>query len=260
MSRVGPAALVAAIGALVYLLAVWTHAGLALDAGVLGAVSHIPGLSDPVGDAMQTLIIPMLVIGSATVIVLAVRSHRVAAASLAMLAGLLSVTTAEVLKVALPGRPGDPVAPLSGPLDLLNPAWWAYVHSGPVILSGSFPSGHSAIATALALALLTAMRPRLARHLASPIMLLAAVASGATVLAGWHRPSDALGGMLLALAWWLVLVPAGVLREVSSDGGPGVRSRPAVAGSLAPRFAPVQAVPPRGRTPEGQHRRRGGPR
>lgn len=256
LPRAGLAALVAAAGALLYLFAVWTPAGLALDASVLAAVSRTR-LSDPTSDAMQALLIPLLVLGSGAVIVLAVRSRRVAGASLAMLAGLLAVVTAEVLKVALPGRPGDPVAPLSSPLDLLNPAWWAQVHGGPVILSGSFPSGHSTIATALALALLTAMTPRLARRLAIPFMLLAAIASGATVLAGWHRPSDALGGMLLALAWWLALVPSAVLHQTGATDAP---PRPAVARAAVPRFAPAAAAHHHGRMPRTSRRRTGGPR
>jgi membrane-associated phospholipid phosphatase len=193
--------------ALIYVLAVWTPFGLMFEARALATVEDHRGLSDLVGDSLVTLFMPLLAIALVTSVVVAVRTRRVVAATRAAIAVLLAAATAEVLKVLLPGRSGDPTAPLSNPLDLLDPMWWARVHDGPVVLSGSFPSGHAALAVGLVLILLTAMTPRLSRRLAVPLLALAAVVAGATVVAGWHRPSDAFAGMLLALAWWLALVP-----------------------------------------------------
>jgi membrane-associated phospholipid phosphatase len=237
------AVLVVAACALVYLFAVWTPAGLALDRQVLASVSGLPwGMSDLAGDILSALFPLVVLAGLVGLIVLAVRSRRVAAPALAVLAGLLAAATAEVLKVTLPGRPGDPAAPLSSPLDLLNPEWWARVHDGPIVLSGSFPGGHATIVTALALAVLTAMTPRLARRAALPIMILAAAVSGATVLAGWHRPSDAVAGMLLALACWLALVPAAGLQSgcgFARRGRSSTSRRPGVETSGTARKRPV---------------------
>ncbi|HEY3408342.1 MAG TPA: phosphatase PAP2 family protein [Propionicimonas sp.] len=221
------AALVVATCALLYLFAVWTPAGLSLDSQVLASVAGLPlGVSELVGDVLSALFAPVVLAGLVGLMVLAVRSRRIAAPALAVLAGLLAAATAEVLKVALPGRPGDPAAPLSSPLDLLNPEWWARVHDGPIVLSGSFPGGHATTVTALALAVLTAMTPRLARRAALPVMILAATVSGATVLAGWHRPSDAVAGMLLAVAWWLALVPGAGLQSACGFAKRGRRSTP----------------------------------
>jgi membrane-associated phospholipid phosphatase len=215
LARLGPAALAAAMIALVYLIAVWTPAGLAFDARVLAitAAAH-PIASEIVSDLLATVFLPAMALALAGLAVIAIRTHRIAVTARAALAGVLAVATAEVLKVALPGRPGDPAAPLSGLLDLFNPAWWGQVRGGVVILSGSFPSGHSTVATAFALIFLTAVRPQLSRRLTVPLLLLAALVASATVIAGWHRPSDALAGMLLALAWWLLLARASTPRRV----------------------------------------------
>ncbi len=209
LPRLGVAALVTGTVALVYVLALWTRTGLAFDGRILARVAGgNPIMSEFVTDVLDAVFTPTIVATVVGLVVVAARGRRVAVTALAALAGLLSAVTTEVLKVMLPGRPGDPTAPLSSGLDLLSPWWWARVRDGAVIQSGSFPSGHATVATALALALLTAVTPRLSRRLAVPLLMLAAVVSGATVIAGWHRPSDALAGMLVALAWWLVLVPA----------------------------------------------------
>jgi membrane-associated phospholipid phosphatase len=220
LPRWGLVMVVTAAIALVYVLAVWTPFGLMSDAGVVATVEDHRGLSEFVGDGLVALSLPLLAVALVTLVAVAVRTRRVAAATRAAIAVLLAAATAEVLKVLLPGRPGDPTAPLSSPLDMLNPGWWAQVYHGPVILSGSFPGGHAAIATGVALALLTAMRPPHSRRLAVPLMTLAAVVAGATVVAGWHRPSDAFAGMLLALAWWLALVPDSDRRRGQREEGP----------------------------------------
>jgi len=82
-----------------------------------------------------------------------------------------------------------------------------------------FPSGHTAVATALALAVL-ALAPPAWR---APAALAAGGAAGfagvAVVGAGWHRPSDALGAHLLCLAWSAagvaLLARAGRVRPVT---------------------------------------------
>jgi membrane-associated phospholipid phosphatase len=78
--------------------------------------------------------------------------------------------------------------------------------AGSAVAGGSFPSGHSAIAAALALAVLASVGPRLARSLWGPLIAWVTLVAAGTVAAGWHRPSDAVGGVLLAVVWHSVLV------------------------------------------------------
>jgi hypothetical protein len=79
--------------------------------------------------------------------------------------------------------------------------------AGEAVTSGSFPSGHSAIAAALALAVAATVGPRVARLWWGPLVAWVSLVAAATVAAGWHRPSDAVGGVLLAVVWHTALVP-----------------------------------------------------
>lgn len=79
--------------------------------------------------------------------------------------------------------------------------------AGEVVTSGSFPSGHSAIAAAIALAVAATVGPRVARLWWGPLVAWVSLVAAATVAAGWHRPSDAVGGVLLAVVWHTALVP-----------------------------------------------------
>lgn len=103
-----------------------------------------------------------------------------------------------------------PAAPLS--TELLKPLLAAHRPAigilTPASAASSWPSGHSTGAMILALSLV----------LASPARWRAYVTVGGTVFAlaviysvlslGWHFPSDALGGILLALIWTLLAVAA----------------------------------------------------
>lgn len=65
----------------------------------------------------------------------------------------------------------------------------------------TFPSGHATIATAFALGLLIVSSLRARLWIATFGMLWAAGISTAALIAGWHRPSDVMGGIALATAW-----------------------------------------------------------
>lgn len=64
----------------------------------------------------------------------------------------------------------------------------------------SFPSGHVAAATALLLAFMLVLPGWARRWLALPGAAGVSVIAAATMIAGWHRFSDALGGVLLGVA------------------------------------------------------------
>jgi membrane-associated phospholipid phosphatase len=91
--------------------------------------------------------------------------------------------------------------------------------------AASFPSVHSAVAMVLAVGL-----ARLADRRLVPFACLYAAAMGAfTVLAGWHFPSDVVGGLLLGAAWSLGI--AGPRRP------PGIDPAAAAAAVLAALLA-----------------------
>ncbi|MFG1866915.1 phosphatase PAP2 family protein [Micromonospora arborensis] len=85
----------------------------------------------------------------------------------------------------------------------------------------SFPSGHVAAATALLLAFMLVL-PRWARRwLAVPGAAGVTVIASATMIAGWHRFSDALGGVLLGVALFCLAAAAlaGWRGDQGTDGG-----------------------------------------
>ncbi|MGJ9413972.1 phosphatase PAP2 family protein [Aeromicrobium sp. CF4.19] len=72
---------------------------------------------------------------------------------------------------------------------------------GVVVAPNSFPSGHTTVVVAGVGALLIAA-PRVLRPLVVLGGSFAVTLTGAsTVVAGWHRPSDVVGSVLIALAW-----------------------------------------------------------
>ncbi len=74
------------------------------------------------------------------------------------------------------------------------------------IAPAAFPSGHSTAAMTLAIALVVVMPPRLRPAAAVVGAALALGVAFSIILLGWHLPSDAVGGFLLATGWALVLL------------------------------------------------------
>ncbi|MEZ5116142.1 MAG: phosphatase PAP2 family protein [Candidatus Nanopelagicales bacterium] len=153
------------------------HPDLLVDRDLLGVVT-VAGL-------VVTLVL-LAAVG------LARRTPRRALVAAAGFAG--AVVTAEVLRRVLP-RPG---------LDDV----WADVLGEKAF--NTFPSGHATIATASALALVLVSAPAWRRWVGLAGIAWASLVGIATVASGWHRPSDALGGVLLAglwlsgvAAWWV---------------------------------------------------------
>lgn len=66
---------------------------------------------------------------------------------------------------------------------------------------GSFPSGHTTIAASMSLAALTVSSTRWRRRLVGPLLAWTVLTGTATIAAGWHRPSDVLGALLMAALW-----------------------------------------------------------
>lgn len=84
----------------------------------------------------------------------------------------------------------------------------------------SFPSGHVAVATGLVVAFLFVLPAGARLWLALPGAAVIAAIGTATVIAGWHRPSDVIGGVLLAGT--LQLIAAAISRRGLGGGLPSV--------------------------------------
>ncbi|MFC5927116.1 phosphatase PAP2 family protein [Micromonospora vulcania] len=81
----------------------------------------------------------------------------------------------------------------------------------------SFPSGHVAAATALLLAFMLVLPGWARRWLTAPGAVGVSVIASATMIAGWHRFSDVLGGVLLAVALFCLAAAALAARPGAGD-------------------------------------------
>jgi membrane-associated phospholipid phosphatase len=132
---------------------------------------------------------PQLVFLAAAVAVALSRRRRGAALAVVVLVGGADLTT-QLLKHALYQWRFEP---------LLG---WTQV--GPE----GFPSGHATTVAAMALAWSLVVPARLR----PPTLALGALATAAVcwavVVSRWHYPSDALGGVLVALSWYFAVAAA----------------------------------------------------
>jgi hypothetical protein len=153
----------------------------------------------------------MLLAGSVLVAVALLRNRP----RLAIGVGLLVFGTAfvaEALKVVLP-RPALGVDPA------------ALAHN-------TGPSGHAAVAMAVALGLVLVVPMRFRPVAAAMGAAWTAIIATGSLAAGWHRPGDALAGELMALA--IALLVCAVIVQVHGDG---LLADPGRAGHLATPWA-----------------------
>ncbi|WP_074310916.1 phosphatase PAP2 family protein [Micromonospora cremea] len=97
----------------------------------------------------------------------------------------------------------------------------------------SFPSGHVAAATTLLLAFMLVLPAWARRWLAVPGAAGVSLIASATMITGWHRFSDALGGVLLGVTLFC-LAAAALAAGRRGDAGQG--------GAVGPRREPDGAV------------------
>lgn len=123
---------------------------------------------------------------------------------------------------------------------LLDQRRLAMLVHGPAPLQGAWPSGHATAAMSLVLCVVLAVAPRW-RALAAVLGAGFAVGvSYAFLTLGWHYPSDAVGGFLVAFTWTCLGVAAHARYR---DWRPLPESRPASANRAASRteLAPIAA-------------------
>ncbi len=223
-----PRALLAGAGvvalAFVALLAVAYGSSQArwLDAAALQGFVELQGPA--VESVSQRLVrfgdpVPFALIGSTLAAVALVRGRARMAVLVVALLGLTSISS-QLLKalLAYPRAHGQ----------------IAEFHIEPA----AFPSGHATAAMTLAIALVLVMPARLRPAAAVVGAALALGVSFSIVSLGWHLPSDAVGGFLLATGWALVLLAGlraaeAVVPERSGRSRVALTTRAAVDGAAA---------------------------
>ena len=173
-------ALMAAI--LCYLLLVRTSLGQRFDnAAYLGSQASAPGPRAVDGDQLRRITADSFAVVLVALVGMGVLRRRVWLGIGSALAAGVAVVGTDVLKHWILRRP-------------------ALTATDSYVPGRTFPSGHTAAAVACALALVLVCAPRW-RGLAAVVAGAYGWITAAQVqTAGWHKPSDAIGGALLAFA------------------------------------------------------------
>ena len=174
----------AALFVLIYLFAVHTQLGQEFDdRAVLERFAAGKRHMNRAKDILDAIQVQSLAVVLLVLFAIGLMRRRPWAAASAVLLFAGTILLAEVLKLGLP-RPDLSQLEDRPLFDGIN----------------TFPSGHATIATSLVLALLLVSSARARPWVAIVGLVWAATATWGTLAAGWHRPSDAIGGILLATA------------------------------------------------------------
>ena len=165
-----------------YLITVGTRAGQLIGELILGgrppAVEQVT-TAESVLEIMSrsSLALGTIVIGA---IALLQRRPRLAGAALSVVIG--ANISSQLLKQILLDR-----------TDLLGGLFYP--------LPNSFPSGHATAAASIAVGLLLVIPPLLRAPVVALSAVVVAVVGVSTLVAGWHRMADAVGGTFVATSW-----------------------------------------------------------
>ena len=208
----------------VYLVAVQTGWGQRLDDAALDGRTGRTVILRATGRLLDTISVSSLALLGGATLAIAVGRWRI---HLAMTAGAVVLganVTSQILKHFVLGRPD-----LVGPIDPLPAA--------------SFPSGHTTVAMSLAVAFVLVVPARLRQLTAMLGIAYASLVGTGTVTAGWHRPSDVIGGYLV-VTMWTGLAVAGLMRwrGAVAERGPELQRRAVVSPTLAAGGAVLLAL------------------
>ncbi|MFL5910433.1 MAG: phosphatase PAP2 family protein [Gaiellaceae bacterium] len=181
-----------------YVLFVRTHTGQRIDEAALHGRLASVRARDAANQLLTTIGVGSLALALVLLAAQALLRRRAALAVVAVVVVLGALTLTEVLKHILLVRPEL----VSTPID-----------------HNSFPSGHTTTAFAVGIAATLAAPPRWRRAVAVGALLYGAAIGIATIAAGWHRPSDVAGAMLVVTGWAaaVVLAVALVDRDAFAD-------------------------------------------
>jgi membrane-associated phospholipid phosphatase len=203
--------------ALLYVVAVHTNWGQRIDDAALDGRTHRTAVLNATSRLLDTISIASLALGSAAILVIAIarrRPHLAIAAGTIILGANVST---QLLKKVVLDRPD-----LVGRQDTLG-------------MTNSFPSGHSTVAMALAVALVLVVSERARPWAAFGGLAYATLVGAGTVTAGWHRPSDVVGAYLVVTAWTGATVAVLIWTEGAERERPSllVRNMPTLSPFLA---------------------------
>ncbi len=183
--------------AVLYLVFVRTHAGQRVDEAVLAGRLASPRARQAASDLLTTISAGSVALVLALLAGQALVRRRAALAVVALAVILGAVGTTEVLKHVLLSRPDLVFSPLP---------------------QNSFPSGHTTTAFAVGIAAALAAPPRWRRLVAAGAFVYGTAIGVATIAAGWHRPSDVAGALLVVTGWAAAVVLAVVLLDRDAFG------------------------------------------
>jgi hypothetical protein len=194
---------VAAVVAL-YAIAVRTEEGQRLDERALQTRSVVDDDAREVArNVLETISVSSLAAaGGALVFIGWVRGRVFLAVSVGVAVLGANVTT-EALKLRILERPDF--------LDGVSHPW------------NTFPSGHSTVAMSLAVGAVLVAPRRLRGTVALAGVAYATAVAGATVVTGWHRPSDTIGGGFVAVGWGAAVAAVLVATRGTGRDLPGAR-------------------------------------
>jgi membrane-associated phospholipid phosphatase len=194
-------AVAVAVTIVAYVVTVGTALGQLMSELILGGRMGAPEAARAAEDVLRTTSRAALAAGGVTVVAVALLQRREALALVAGATLVLSNLTTQVLKGVVLDR-----------ADLLDNLFY--------VLPNSFPSGHVTAAASVAVALLLVLPP----ILRSPTLLVASIAvalvGASTMIAGWHRMADAIGGVFVATGWGAALTALLVSRRGAEPVGP----------------------------------------
>lgn len=173
----------AAFGAgVAYFVTVGTRAGQLVGELILGGRPPTPEQVATAERVLEILSRSSLAVGTIFIVAIALlqRRRRLAGAALIVVIGA-NVTT-QLLKQVLLDR-----------TDLLGGLFYP--------LPNSFPSGHATAAASIAVGLILVIPPLIRAPVVVLTALAVAVVGVSTLVTGWHRMADAVGGTFVATSW-----------------------------------------------------------
>ncbi|MGN6190267.1 MAG: phosphatase PAP2 family protein [Conexibacter sp.] len=195
-----------------YLVFVRTHAGQRIDEAALSGRLASAHARDAADQLLTTISVGSLALVLLLLVGQALLRRRVAQAVVAVAVVLGAVAMSEVLKHLVLPRP-----------ELVPTA----------IPHNSFPSGHTTTAFAVGIAAALAAPPRWRRAVAAGALLYGTAIGMATIAAGWHRPSDVAGALLVVTGWTAAVVLAVALVDREAFGAERVGDAASVRSTWA---------------------------
>jgi membrane-associated phospholipid phosphatase len=204
----------AAAAAVLYVITVGTPAGQLIGELILGGRPADVQATERAGRILATVSGNTVGIGLVVVVAIALLQKRPRLALAAAAAIVAANVTTQLLKETLLER-----------TDLLDRLFYP--------LPNSFPSGHATAAASIAVGLIVVLPPLFR----SPAIIAAAIAVASvavsTLVLGWHRMADAIGGVFVATAWGAGLAAVLAWRR----GVEVVGRRTAAVGRISARIA-----------------------